>query len=115
MIDGPGPPTTSRVSGCGTPSWRAVRVRVSGTVTGIRETQRLLFFGPSPGPDAARGYPNTTARMSPLAPSTYGQPDGDGSEKPVRAHAGSTSRRTSYAQPPRLAGLAGGAGGERAR
>src|SRR5690349_18074173 len=114
-MDGPGPPATSRVTRVVVPSRVAVMTRVVdalGSGDGVaagRETQRILLVGPSVRP-TVRGWPNSTATISPFAPNTCGARASP--LKPASAQSGSRPSSTRAAQPvgALAAGVAGVAG-----
>ncbi len=90
MIDGPGPPATTRATVVG--PLVAVMRRSDTPRGGLRATHRILLECTRDG-GADSGNPNSTAAIRPPDPTTWGT-FGSGSEKPPRAHAGSTPRST---------------------
>lgn len=91
MIDGPGPPLTVRLTGSPIALESVIRCalmrRSDREAGGVRETHRILLLW-SFGGDCS-GLPQTIPAISPDLPSAYGI-RGFGSEKPPRAHIGST-------------------------
>src|SRR6478752_4083597 len=94
MMEGPGAPSTTRVV-VADPSW-SVAVMWSDESASTRETHRILLLWSADG-GAVSGWAKRIAAMAPSSPSTYGM-RGCGSEKPVRAHSGSTRLGTGSTQ-----------------
>src|SRR3954465_6916380 len=94
MIEGPGPPSTTRVA-VADPS-ASVAVMRSDEPSATGETQRILLLW-SAGGGAGSGWAQRIAAMSPPSPGTYGI-RGRGSVNPVRAQSGSTRAATGSAQ-----------------
>src|SRR5262245_51321934 len=96
MIDGPGPPGTSRPTG--RPTTRAPRIRWALIrrsvipVTGARGTQRILLLRVALGGEVS-GSPKRMPAMRPPAATACGI-RGRGELKPARSQAGSTPRWT---------------------
>ena len=107
MIDGPGPPFTTRATGSPssrTPAIRCARMRRFESLDVLsRETHRILFVRVGDG-GACSGYPKTSAAIAPERPTTCGI-RGRGSENPPRAQTGSTPNDTRDWHGPELAGL----------
>ena len=94
MIDGPGPPSTSRRTAA--PTRRRPRIRCARMTrllmgsTCTRETQRILLPRVRAGGETS-GFPKISAAIRRSCPTACGM-RGRGDEKPVRAQRGNTPR-----------------------